>query len=850
MGLTPHLARLFWRHVVRDVRRHPLLALLNLASVALGIAVYLAIQIANHSANRSFTATVDVVAGKSHLEIRGDIPDETVPLVSGHPAVEASTPTVEGVVTLPDFPNEYLRVLGLDVFTNAPFRTFELQGSSADFDFQQWLAEPYGMGLAKAFAQSHGLRSGDNLRVLVNSVVRDVRILFLIDLADSPAAANPRLAVMDLGWAQELFSMSGKLSSIQILLKQPRDGELAMRELQSALPPGLTVAPPAQRSLQIGKMLGAFELNLTALSMVSMLVGIFLIYNTISASVVRRRSEIGILRSLGTTRHEVRALFLGEALLFGVLGIALGMIAGVALARVLVGSVAETISSLYVLLSIDRSFFSAWQFASAAAFGIVSVLAAAWLPANEAARVEPLEALSLGARMQASREAAPSWLAYGVFALAAAAVCSWIALRTSIAGFSFVAAFFVLLGFSAFAPPMTRWFAGIAKSLAGARVIARLGAENLRRSIHRNGITVAALGAAIAMMTGVSVMTFSFRETVDAWVERGMVADLFIAPASNETVGLDAFIPPEAISFLEKQPGVAAVDTFREISTTMNGQVVSVAAIKGADRRNLRFVGGHEREKMERFFRGDGAIVTESFARKFHLRDGDALALETPRGQASLAIAGVYYDYTRDRGIIALDRGTFDKWWGDPRVQSLALYLVPGADPEPVAAAFRGQFGANGEFSIYSNCTLRERILAVFDQTFAVTYLLRAISVIVAIIAIFLSVTALVFERQRDIGVLRAIGAARAQVRTLFLFEAGLIGAIASVLGLAGGACLALVLTLVVNKAFFGWTIALEWPWPFLLTTPIWIIAAAALAAWWPASQAARARIANAIRSE
>ena len=848
--MTPRFLLLFRWHVMRHARRHKLLALLNVLAVALGIAVYVAIQIANHSANRAFSASVDVVAGKSHLEIRGDLDDSLFPLVAKQPGVRAATPLIEQIVTLPDFPGEYLRVLGVDVFTDEPFRTFQLtRGEPNSFEIEPWLAKPDGISLGEEFAKKHGIKIGDHLRVLANSEMRELAVLFLLKL-ENPAAGNGEaFAAMDIGWAQEFFGMRGKLSSIQLLLRDPAHGEAIVKQLQPLLPPVVTVAPPRQRSFQIEKMLGAFELNLTAMSMVSLLVGTFLIYNTIFASAARRRVEIGILRAVGATRLEVRALFLGEALLFGIIGIVAGLGGGVLLARVLVGSVAKTVSSLYVLISIGEPFWSFPHFALAGVFGVAAVVAGAWIPANDAANTDPVAALTLGSRMEQSARIQPRWAFAGVASLAMALACAWLALATAQAWLSFGAAFFVLLGFSTFAPGATALAGGVFGKTK--ITLLRLAAGNLARSVHRNAVTVAALAAAVAMTIGVSVMIFSFRNSVDAWINRGIVADLFIAPSSNETIGLHAFVPPAAISALQKMPGVEAVDTYRSVSASMRGEPVEIGAVRGADRRNLRFTSGGEREKMRRFFSGDGSvIVTESFAQKHRVREGDRLPIQTPGGLASFEVVGIYYDYTSDRGLIMIDQALFEKWWCDSRVQSLAVYLAPGADMEKIAQSFREHFSAGGEFIVYSNRALRERILAVFDQTFAVTYVLRIIAVIVAVVGVFLSLTALVVERERDIGILRALGASRGQVRGIFLTEAALLGAVASVLGVTAGACLAMVLTWVVNKAFFGWTIELQFPLALLATTPLWIMAAALVAAWFPAARASRVTISRAIRSE
>ncbi|MGB8169170.1 MAG: FtsX-like permease family protein, partial [Chthoniobacteraceae bacterium] len=525
-------------------------------------------------------------------------------------------------------------------------------------------------------------------------------------------------------------------------------------------------------------------------------------------------------------------------------------------AQVLTGAVAKTISSLYVLVSIERTFFDPVQFVVAAIFGIGAVLAGAWMPANEAARIDPVAALSLGAHAERSIERATrrSWLA--VVVLAAAALVAWSALTVAPPVASFVAAFLVLAGFSCFAPGAVRQFGALASGGMNGGVLWRLAADNLRRSLHRNAVTVAALAAAIAMMVGLTVMIFSFRQTVSAWVEHGIVADLFIAPASNETIGLGAAVPEAALDWLRARPEVASIDTFREFTVPIRIGDAPVtpallAVVEGVYRHNLTVVGGNDAQKMARVFGGGAIAVGEPFARKYRVRTGDRVTLLTPSGGVPMEIAAVYADYTRDQGVMLMGAETYARLWGvNPPAQSLSIYLRPGAAAEPLAEAFTGAFSRAGEFIVYSNRSLRTRIFAIFDQTFAVTYILRTVAFLVAIAGIFLSVTTLVAERERDIGVLQAIGASRGQVQRLLMIESGMIGIVSSALGLASGLALAATLTWIVNPAFFGWSIHLELPWGALAATPLWIVPATLLAAWYPAWRGSQTRIAAAVREE
>ncbi|MGB8343079.1 MAG: FtsX-like permease family protein [Chthoniobacterales bacterium] len=847
-------SRLFRWHVLRYLVRHPLLATLNVLTVALGVALYLAIQIANHSANRAFEASVDVVAGKAQLEVNapaGDLRDELFPKVARQKGVSAATPIVRGFVSLPQFPGEYLDLLGIDILTNAPFRTFELTDfQTGQFDLQQWLRGPRVIAVSEELAQAHHLRAGDKIDAQINGRTTRLTIGFLLRTRGTSANADPHFAAMDIGWAQELLGRRGTLDSISLRLTKRSDPQEVADDLQLVLPPDVTVAPPAQRSEQVEKMLAGFQLNLQAMSLVSLLVGMFLIYNTVEASVVRRRTEIGILRSLGVSRREVRALFLGEAAVLGTFGILLGMAGGYLLARALVGTVADTISSLYVLVSVQNVVVAPWIWASALLLGLGSVVAAAWLPARAAAAMNPVETLHHGARIEKAVNLSRGWILAGLVSLLLCLALSVLALRTGPPWLGFGAAFFVLAGFSSLAPELTARFSGLMRATIRGRVAPALAAQNLGRALLRNSVTIASLAAAVAMTVGVAVMVFSFRQTVSDWIGQTLVADLFIGPAANEVAGPTSFVPRAAIEYLKRNPQVEEVDTYRGVELPFRNQTISVAVITGHNRRNLRFLRGSNDEIIRRFYSDQCVLISESFARRFHLAEGGMLRLPTPEGTKDFPIAGVFYDYTSDRGIVFLSSKNFEKFWHDDRVNSIALYLKPKAKPEEVAQDFRERFSRSGEFSVYSNRLLRTRIFEIFDQTFAVTYVLRTIAVLVAVIGIILGLTTLVTERSRELGVLRSIGASAGQIRRLLLWESGMIGLLASVLGLASGLCLALVLTGVINRAFFGWTVQLAFPWWSLAWTPVWIIGAAIVAGWIPAWRAGRLDISEAVRSE
>ena len=352
------------------------------------------------------------------------------------------------------------------------------------------------------------------------------------------------------------------------------------------------------------------------------------------------------------------------------------------------------------------------------------------------------------------------------------------------------------------------------------------------------------------MTVGVGVMIFSFRQTVVAWIDQVLIADLFVTPASNEIAGPTSFLSSEVTSFFESHPAVKAVDTFREIELPFRGDRMALAAIRADGPRSFVFVEGHQAELMRRFRTERCVIVSESFARRWHIDRGEPLDIATPSGNVALPVLAIFYDYTRDQGLVFMTDKNFAQLFHDDRINSIGVYLNRDTNPENIAADFRKQFNQRGEFAIYPNRALRARVFEIFDQTFAVTSVLRAIAVAVAISGILLSFLTLVVERSRILGVMRAIGASTREIRRMIVWESILVGVAASFLGIVSGLALSLILTSVVNRAFFGWTIQLRIPWSMLVLTPLWILVSAVCAALIPAARAGQFNLAAALRLE
>jgi putative ABC transport system permease protein len=604
-------------------------------------------------------------------------------------------------------------------------------------------------------------------------------------------------------------------------------------------------------------MVRAFRFNLNALASLTLLVAMFLIANAVSISVLRRRPEIATLRALGASRASIFGVFVAEGLGIGLLGTLLGEAGGIVLARAALKAVAGTVSNIYLPTAKIAAAGYLPAAGLAAAVGMVSALLATILPAAEATRVEPSPAMRPGS-IEAIRHGRLAARAAGAFALLVLAALA--ARAGAVDGFplfGFAAVGLVVAALAVAAPLLVRFASG-AGAVALGRVFGapgKIAAGFFGGSLARNGTAVAALAMALGMTLAMIVMVSSIRETVRNWVETTLRSDLWVKPESGGRRGLVGDLPPEIVDFLRALPGVAAVDPFRARDATdargrpftlASGDFRVVARIGGLpllDGRDVAAVAMHARENRE-------VLVSEPFARRFSSAAGDRVTLATPRGARSFRVAGVYRDYSNDRGTVLLDRELYRALFDDARVTSVAVQAAPGVDPGALRRRIREAAEGRYALSIATNRELRLEVLKVFDQTFAVTRALEAIAVAVAILGIANALAASAVERRRSFGLLRAIGAQKGQIRRAVLIEAGLTGLTGAAAALAAAAAFAYLLLAVINPQSFGWTVVVDVPGGRLAAAALLVLAAALAAGLFPGRLAAAVDPAAALAEE
>jgi len=836
---------LFYRLMVRPLFREPLRAGLIVLAVALGVAVVLAIDLAGDAATGSFRSSMETLAGDNDLEIiaSGGVPEDVVATLASLPYPIRISPRLEDFAVIANT-KKSLPLIGLDLVAEAgafkenpaagtnpsqpqgaPMETFEHLGDSDAI----WVGA------------SLGRRPDDRLQLLINDRVREYTVRGVYPDSNG----NESAIVMDIAAAQFACTRYGRVD--RILLKVPRTPGLEewTRRFRAVLPAGVDVRPQGTGTNENRRMLAAFRWNLRLLSYISLVVGAFLIYNAISVSVVRRRPDIGIVRALGAGRAAILAAFVGEAACFGLAGALIGLPLGRFMATGAVRLMSATVESLYVSSRPGPIELDVTSIFLALAIGVGVAVLSAYSPAREASMVSPVEAMARGrreydVRVQKTRDL---WwaLVLGLLATAAARV-------PAVAGkplFGYLAAILLVAGSAlaipAFAAALTSLSSRFIGKLLG--IEAMLASRSLAASLRRTSVLVGALSTAIAMMTSVGIMVGSFRETVMLWMNDRLPADLYLRPAGGPAADRHPTISLDLAQKIEALPGVEAVARLRAYEISYDGMPVTLASIDPQALRKSRrsdFFSGRPIEQVLAELRDSNAvIVSEPFTYKHHVRAGDSIALSLGAAQATFRIADVYYDYSSERGNIVMSRSTMLRYLPDPTPSNLAVYVAPATQVEAVRVEIE-QAAAGHRVLMFSNRDLRAEAIRIFDRTFAITYALEAVAVIVAVMGIGGALLALVIDRRRELGLLRFLGAATGQVRKLILVEAGLLGLLANLAGLALGFTLSLILIYVINKQSFGWTIRFHWPVEVLFGALTVVYGATVLAGLYPAQVAVR----------
>ena len=701
---------------------------------------------------------------------------------------------------------------------------------------------------------SLGAGVGDRVALAVNGRLEEFAVRGVLGDSSFRSDSLGSIVLMDIALAQRVFGKVGFLDRIYV--ETPAGGDRDWTpEISELLPPAAAVDAVGVRSRENRKLLNSFRWNLRILSYIALIVGAFLVYNTVSVSVVRRRHWIGVARALGMSGSAVRAGFLAEGLFFGVTGTVLGLALGRALAVGAVDLMGRTVQALYVSSAPAEIAIGGSTAAVAALAGTVVAVASAWWPAKEAASVAPTDAMAK-ARLDYRRHSQRGYWAWcGVVGAALSAALCFVPAWDRVPYAAYAACLGLIASATMLVPQASataiRWASSPLLRLFG--VSALLGGRTLAGSLARTSVIVAALATATAMMVSVAIMVGSMRDTLMIWMDSQLQADLYVQPEGQPGEGASPTLSAAVAASIESLPHVEAVDRFRRYPISYGGLPSTLAWADFQvlrEKSRMKLLHGRDlKETADRLMASDSVIVSEAFSTKHGVREGDTIRLPLGEGLAAFEIAAVYFDYSSERGYVIGHRDRLLRYLPDDRPSNLAIYLAPDADAESARADVVRAIGGR-KLQVFRNGELRERATEVFDRTFAITYALEAVAVFVAILGMAGALLTLVIDRRAELGVLRTLGASRRQVRSLVLTQAGVLGLLSSVAGLALGCALSVVLVKVINKQSFGWTIQFHWPVALLLASLSGVYAASILAGYYPALVASRRDPCETLREE
>lgn len=824
--MRPRTTSLLTRAGLRYQTRHRWQAALALIGIIMGVAVVMAVDLANRAAKASFLLSAEQLQGKATHRLTstdGSVPQDLYAQLFTTPGHPPMAPVVQIKVRIAGQPTSFT-LIGVDLFAEGAFRDDLPSLVRGQTDVGQWLADDNAVALSASAASDLQVRPGGDITIMVGERPHPLTVF---TISDDDSIASRKLLVTDIATAQTLAGLGDHISYVDLILTDADIGWIRQR-----LAPGINLVDIGEQTAGTAGLSSAFELNLTAMSLLALLVGIFLIFNAMSFSVVQRRRLLGRLRAIGVRSDEIGRLVMTEALVLGIVGTLIGLLVGAWLGQALTRIVAATVSELYYSVSADALQLDPISLLKAGVLGLGGTLLATWLPARQAAATPPLTTLSRSALEQSTQRHVPILAAIGGTMLVVGLLIAFGGIGGIIAGF--VGLFVLLIGAALLSPMAVRLTHRLLVCLP-VRGIWRMAIRDLDRHLSRLGTATAALMVALAASVGVAIMVDSMRGAVSDWLSNLLAADLYIA---GEDVREGATLPPALIAQVDDLPAVAAISRYRhrQLDTDSGRIELSGAELSARSRQGFTLLRTLPGDVWQTFDQG-AVLISEPLAHRRQLEPGDAITLPTPDGEASFTVAAVFRDFGSEHGRIFMPMTVYRMHWHDAAVDTLALFTnAPdkSAFRDAVEAALHDVDGIR----FTQAGAIYDESMTIFDRTFRITEVLRYLSLGVAFIGVLTALMALQLERRKEYAVVRALGLTRAELSGLIAIQSGLLGLIAALPALPVGMLMAWVLTDSIQLNAFGWSMPyLLDPMPLIVSVLLGVCAAL-LASLYPAWQA------------
>ncbi len=832
-----NLSRVF----LGSLAKRRLATLFSLAAIVLGVALGVAVQAVHESALAEFGRGLRAVVGEADLLVvgpRGGFDETTYVMLAARPEVQDASPVVEVDIPLAGRA-ETLQVLGVDMFSVAAVTPVLFPRPAKGADRLAAFADD-AIFLSAAAQGVLGVREGEVLSVPVAGKLLALRIA-----GDIPGSAdNRRLAVMDIAAVQNHFGKLGRLTRIDLRLREGVNADAARAALQAALPAGLQVEAPDMAVEQAGNLSRAYRVNLTMLAAMALLTGGFLVFSAQALSVVRRRSEFAFLRAIGLSRRQLFAWLLGEGAVLGLVGGVLGVVLGNLLAWGAMALLGGDLGAGYFSGVRPELHFDPLMAAVYTLLGTAAGVAGAWLPAREAATVAPAQALKSGDEAALFEGHGHPLLGLALL-LAAIPACAITPLDGLPLG-GYLAVALVLLGGVMLIP---RIAAALAHRLPTSRAVPnRLAVARLGAAPGNAVIAAAGILTSVALAAAMAIMVASFRESVDQWLAQILPADIYLR-AGRGTSG--SLLDEAMQARVRAVPGIGQVNFTRHDNLRLAGAVAPVAVIArpvSADGHELPRVG----PTMTAVPADDGLPpiwISEATHDIYGWRAGQRVEIPLGGRATPVWVAGVVRDYSRQTGSITIRLDDYRRLTGDRLANDAAIMLAPGADAAKVAGALM-QTAVEGAVEIAFPGQIRALSLRIFDRTFAVTYLLEAVAIAIGLAGVAASFAALAVARRREFGMLRHLGLTRRQIGWMLSQEGALAAGVGVLTGMLAGGAIGVILIEVVNRQSFHWSMDIHVPWTSLGLFGAGMVALAAMSAAVAGRQAMQREAVLAVRED
>ncbi len=815
--------------VFRNICENKFLTFLSILGIALGIALFTGVKVASDRAIYSFESNIKGIISFVNYEIvdiSGVDFDENV-YKKIREIEESCFPLLQTFAYLPELKdsveiNGIFTVKATQFLKLLPSETLSSNSHNPDwgflerYNFDDFYRQTNAVLVTKKFANKHSIKKGDIFRAIVYDREYPLKV---VNIIDSDILVSNTI-IMDIGNFQEYFGKIGVLSKIDISTDE-RNASI----IKSALPSNLKIDKKENIFKNQKAMIGSFRYNLQFVSLIAILVGIFMLYNTVFISVVKKRTEIGILRGLGADKKTIIMLFTFHGLILGIIGSVTGIFLGQITAYFSAIAVEKTISTMYTAITISDYGINRKDAVIALIFGIVVSLIASIIPAVEASNIRPNESSREGSFERRYAKFHKWFFASGILFILTGIGISYIdyfyapfsfpilayaGIIMLIIGFSLASTFYFLITIKLLKVPIEKAFGAIGK----------ISYSDIRGNPHRFSVALMSVAISSALIIAFLTIIFSFRTSLNKWIHKNITADVYIKPASCKANYCFYSVSENVIKTVESFPEVSGIDKFRGMQVEVFGKkiIAGFADIKVKREHLYKKYKDENYEKILFEMESDEPVagISDFLSIKYGLRKGDKLPVNTPKGIVNFKINDIFASYSTTSGFVYIDRKWLKKYWGFDDTTQFSIYLKEGIDADFFIRKVYENLGLSYSLEIMNNQELRNKIIDIFNRTFAITYAIEIISIIISLIGVVNTLLALVFEKKREISIIRYLGGTWQQITKTFILSAAIIAVAGIFYSALLGPLMSIILIEVVNKLSFGWKIHFSIPYHYI----------------------------------